>query len=556
MTTHNLQPAQPLIRRYLFVAAALLAAVYLACVNDRWYPTPDSALYAGLGRSLAEGRGYVFNGGVDNTATPGLPAVIAAARLLTGGDGWWVCNLFITASGLAALLFIRAVLRKLLPADAPPSTNSSPSPPTSRLRDTIASPAPAKLSADLATLMLAGSFLFFEHSHYILTDIPLVALAWAAFYAALRATHGHWAWLALAAGLCVAAMTIRAPMAPFLALLATGLVFGPLPCGTVREGKLSSPHAGETPAPRAARRRWFAAAVLLAATAVPFAFWYVLGRSIGPLPYVESATRLTAGFFARAGEAAWAQAGVMSTFLIGVPSMPWLGLILWPVALLGLAVLWRGFWLGLLVLVPYTLFIAVIRAADNPDRFMLPVAPLVYLGLTQGVWSLATAAGHLARARRNHATTALIVLTAAILLANVVPMAKLVHRMAWLAHTDRYDTEAKRGFVGEHKKVAELLANELPEEGRFLATRGPGRIVYYYSGRPFITPPPHNDGLLGPDDAQELWNLWQANPDIRIAVLPWHGRQKHHAYTARIAELFASERELHRGNTMIVFERR
>jgi hypothetical protein len=46
-------------RWWLFGAAALL---YVAGFNGQWRVSPDSALYASLGRSLAEGLGYTYQG--------------------------------------------------------------------------------------------------------------------------------------------------------------------------------------------------------------------------------------------------------------------------------------------------------------------------------------------------------------------------------------------------------------------------------------------------------------------------------------------------------------
>jgi len=601
-------------RRWLILVAALLAAGYLVCVNDRWFPTPDSALYAGLGRSLAEGGGYVFNGGPDNTVTPGLPVVIAAARWLTGSDGWWLCNLFITASGLAALGFIRASLRRLMGGSERRMGVS----PVLRSRDAIASPVPAELSADLATLMLAGSFLFFEHAHYLLTDVPFIALAWAAFYTALRAAGGHVAWLALTIALGAAAITVRAPMVPFLALLAGGLALQ------------SPPHLGP------ARRRRLAAGVLLAATLTTAAGWFFWGRSMGSLPYVESATQYAAAFSERAAGVAWALSGNMSTLLIGVRDLPGLGTAGWAVALLGLVVLWRrGQRMGLLVLVPYTLLIAVSRRAEIPDRYFLPVAPLILLGLAQGAWSLTMLAARLAaRTQRKHhaaqgrsvlpkgevffhhrgtentekdigdlnditnskpvsnpqrpslrlcasvvkknsplerterpcnatrtASVVLMVLTAAVILANSVPAVKLGKQLAYLARTDRYDAEAQHGDLGERVTVARLLERELPGDGQFLAERGPGRIVHYVARRTFVPLPLQPGDPLDADAADQFWTFWQTNPDLPIAVLPWPrpprpGKPpRNPEYAARLLERFGDHRELHRGNTMIVFRR-
>jgi len=546
-TTSRITPRQ---RRWLWLVAAVLVVAHLACVNNQWYPSPDSALYVALGRSIAEGDGYVFNGQVDNTVTPGLPIVIAGARLFTGGEGWWLCNALITATGFVALGYIWAVLRRLLPSD------TGAWPPPARPREALLSLAPAPLAAAITTLMLAGSHLFFLHAHYLLTDVPFIALAWAALYAALRASRGHVAWLAVTVLLSVAAMTIRAPMVPFLSLLAVGVALQPLP--------------GPVPSP--AWRRWLAGGVLLAGTLGTVAFWYVWGRSMGPLPYVESASQNAAAFSTRVAGAAWALAGIMSTLLVSNTDVPWMGIIGWAVSMLGLAVLWRrGLRLGLLVVVPYTLFIAVTRREEIPERYLLPVAPLLYLGLVQGAWSIAMAVGHHARSRRQRGApsmaapdapitrTPLIVLfllLAIVLIPNAGRIGSLAYRMAYLAHTDSYDN-ARGGFIREHKEIAELT-RALPEDSPFIAPRGPGRIVHYYSRRPFLQLPLQIGESLDADTAQRFWAFWQGNPDIPLIVLPWPDQdrsEKFSDYTNRLSELFANQHELHRGKQSIVFER-
>ena len=528
----------------MYVVAGVLAVGYVVCVNDKWFPTPDSALYAGLGRSLAEGNGYVFNGVPDNTVTPGLPLVIAAARVLTGGDGWWLCNLFITASGLAALGFIRASLRRLMDG----SDRSEPMLAPPQWRSAIASPAPAMLTVDLATLMLAGSFLFFEHAHYLLTDMPFIALAWMALYTALRAMSGHAAWLALTAALSAAAITVRAPMLPFLILLAAGLAFQPLP--------------RRNPS----RRRWLAAGVLLAGTLIAAAVWFFWGRSMGSLPYVESASRYASEFFTRATGVAWALSAIMSTLMTGTHDLPWLGAAGWIVSLLGLAMLWRrGQRMGLLVLIPYTIAIAVSRRAGIPDRYFLPVAPFLLLGLAQGAWSLATLVGHLARAnpvKATHAATlTLLILTAALILSNSVRTVKLGKQFAYLAHTDRYETQAQRGDLWDRLQEAEQLARILPEDGLFIAERWTGRIVHYFCHRRFVPLPQLSGEPLDAAAADRFWDFWEQNPDVPVAVLPWPkpsppGKPPNRPeYAARLTERFANQPELYRGRTTIIVGR-
>ena len=140
-----LPPDQPAARRRRWTILGILSVlvVYLAGVTADWWPTPDSALYLGLARSLAEGQGYRFNGELHSLVTPGFPAMLAALQLAFGFS-YLVPNIFICLCGLLALLFIWLSMRRLADPRA----------------------------AALVTLAAALSYAHFHFSHLILTDVP------------------------------------------------------------------------------------------------------------------------------------------------------------------------------------------------------------------------------------------------------------------------------------------------------------------------------------------------------------------------------------------------
>jgi 4-amino-4-deoxy-L-arabinose transferase-like glycosyltransferase len=84
-------------RRRALVLAIVVVLQFFLVVNSSWKATPDSALYLELGESLAEGRGYVFNGEPHTYVPPGFPAIIAVAARLFGES-------FLTYRMLMALL--------------------------------------------------------------------------------------------------------------------------------------------------------------------------------------------------------------------------------------------------------------------------------------------------------------------------------------------------------------------------------------------------------------------------------------------------------------------
>ena len=145
----------------LVTTCAVAAALYLAGVANRWEPTPDSALYLSLARSLERGQGYTFNGQPDNTVTPGLPWVLAAMRRAFGPE-FLAPNLFVVLCALGALaLAYRSI---------------------SILSD--------RRTALAATIGTAASYVYFFNAHCVLTDLPFTLLFWALFYCSLRVARG------------------------------------------------------------------------------------------------------------------------------------------------------------------------------------------------------------------------------------------------------------------------------------------------------------------------------------------------------------------------------
>ncbi|MBM4326237.1 MAG: glycosyltransferase family 39 protein [Deltaproteobacteria bacterium] len=71
-------------RKVGIALTACVIAQFLLIINGSWTATPDSALYLSLARSLASGRGYMFNGEPHTLVPPGFAAVLAGASALFG----------------------------------------------------------------------------------------------------------------------------------------------------------------------------------------------------------------------------------------------------------------------------------------------------------------------------------------------------------------------------------------------------------------------------------------------------------------------------------------
>ena len=95
-------------RRWLLVLIPLL---YLAAFNGQWRVNPDSALYASLGKSLALGEGYTYQGERHTWVEPGLPWIISLGFRVGGVGVFWPAMLVLLGFALLALwLFYRLMV--------------------------------------------------------------------------------------------------------------------------------------------------------------------------------------------------------------------------------------------------------------------------------------------------------------------------------------------------------------------------------------------------------------------------------------------------------------
>lgn len=103
--------------RHRFFYLAVLVLFYLAGFNGTWRPEPDSALYLSIGRNLAQGEGYTYNGVPHALAYPGMPYLHAVIFRLTGLSTEWPALLVMLLFSLAALALMYRLF--LLHSDRP-----------------------------------------------------------------------------------------------------------------------------------------------------------------------------------------------------------------------------------------------------------------------------------------------------------------------------------------------------------------------------------------------------------------------------------------------------
>jgi hypothetical protein len=432
----------------LFVA---LAAVYLAAVNGSWAMRPDSALYLGLGRSLAEGRGMEFNGGQWWALPPVLPMLVAACRWVD--PGYFLPNLIMHLAALAAVAVSVAAIRELA-QDLPEAMQ--------------------KHFVVAAALTIGFSAGLFVHVSLILTDVPFLLLISIATYAFLRGGRGHWGWYFLGAAALLVASWTRLPGVIF----AAGLVLAVL-LDLSREGY---------------RRRALAAVGAGAIVLAGFAAWYFLVRTRGDPGTIDQVAAVTGERFNVFSPAKWpalmqAVANFPAALASAITDQKLEG---WHFNLLPTAVLLVGLWTLLrrrqmLVLVPVALyvgFLIVLSPSSVAPRYFLPIMPMLVYGLLVGAQTLRLALESLTR-RPAWPGWALAVVVAACVGTSAPKIAREIY---WMRHPQFYAVY-DGGKWSDFRNVSAVLRERGRPEADAVVASQP-TIVHHLSGLRVAAGPP------------------------------------------------------------------
>jgi hypothetical protein len=100
--------------RYRRVVYALLIGTLVVSFNGVWRIGLDSALYRGIGHSLAAGEGFKFAGDLDTHAYPGLPIVLASFERVFGQTVVPVLVLMVLLAGVT-LRMIESLVKLRFP---------------------------------------------------------------------------------------------------------------------------------------------------------------------------------------------------------------------------------------------------------------------------------------------------------------------------------------------------------------------------------------------------------------------------------------------------------
>jgi len=491
-------------RRWHLIAVALsVAAVYLVGVTDQWWPTSDSALYQGLGRSLIRGEGYRFNGQVNNDVTPGMPLILGALRAVFG-EGFLAPSLFVTLCGLISLYLVYVTL--------------------ARLTD--------RRMALAVVLGTAACYKYFHYSHLILTDAVFSALFWALAYVSLRFLRGGSAWLLAAVGLAVAAVTVRAPGL---------LIIGPFAVGVVVHRGCSS----------GLLKRLAGGAAILGAVGAAAVVFYLLARAVSdkmPL-YVSARVRETDVLI---------RLQALASGLYGLPTelsraytaqrMPFLGVAFCLLAVLGMLHLSRKG--NNLASATCLLFVVGSGFLAGPGsiraRYMMAISPMFLFLMIDGLCRLVELA-HRWRPKPAEPRAFLIATTVFLFCVITTNLPKILRDAvyhAYAAHTGRYYEVLRDGQFIDLLPVASLLRERFGP-GAVVAARRDGAPVLHFLSECRTVPFRKTKRQTGAD-AEALYSDLSAGDDIRAVVT--EARKAAEPFRRRLGELLSS------GGATVIYE--
>ena len=497
----------PVRRGYLLGAAAVLIIVYLAGVTGRWWPTPDSATYLGLGRSLAEGEGYRFNGQTHTTFPPGLPGILAVLHR-TFGEGYWAPNLFMALCGLGALVAAYRAMRRL------------------------ASPEVA-----LAVVLATGlCFPYYSASHRILSEAPFTLAFWVLVCAATSAARGGRAGLVAAAILAPVCVALRLPGA---------LLVGSLALGIVLDRSLHDPAA-----PRRVRRRLLVAGVIVGAIAsAGAAFVLAVTIATGEAPGYATLIAPILGVgprrtLARLAHSAAALPGALAEIFTSQDGLRPVGAAAGVLIVVGMVRLWwGGRRLAPTVLLLYPLGLALCLGPFGiRPRYFVPMLPLIFHAALTGGWTCLALAARLRRrplAPRG-AVIATVALVALVLASNAPRIARSAFYYSALSWSPDYYQKFRRGRYAPLFVAADLARLRCPPGGMTAADRETVAELHYLTRRR-IRPLP-SAGRQTERDAERLLRAATRTPPADLILLDTKGWNE--PFRARVTGALLADRSL------------
>jgi len=476
-----------LCRRRVLVWS-LIVLVYLIGVCPMWWPTSDSALYLSLSHSLAEGKGFVYNGKEHALVTPGLPLVLAGLERALG-PGYWAGNLFTALCGLGAVAMVYLSVRRL--SD-----------------DSI---------AFVVAVVTALSYPFYSNSHRILTQIPFALVFWSMFYACLRRWEGS-AWWGVAVGLLsLLSIVIRAP----------GLLLaGPLGVGLFFNGDRSG---------GARRLRWCSVAMLgpmfiIGGTMLAIS-WISSGHLPGYLTYAFGVLGGggVGGRVSAVGQAAARLPDVVTKLLVGQRGLLPLGVLAGGVIVAGMVHLWRSEQRYIAIFAALSLAAYLMMGPDMiGTRYFLTLMPIY---IYAGVQGLCLCVRWVCRRRQRRCAPATYlravgIFAAFCLVCNIPKVLRNSVYYSYAAWTqpDTYYHVTRSEKYADFFAIAEALKTQPPPHAKVGGPKDGERVIHHLSGRIVLPYTPAKQERDSAGEAERIIDFVRSHPEIRYFVFDVRGR--------------------------------
>jgi len=427
---------EPRRRSVVLWFALAIVVLYAAGVNGYWRFQRDSALYMGLGRTLAETGEFAFNDRPHKLAPPGLPVVLAGVYA-TCGESFLAMNLLVTTMGLGCIALAWLIFRRM-------------------------GLTPRQLAACL--LLFGFSRTLYFYSTHVMSDVPFLLVALAALYCGMRAREDEgrttWAWATGAALAGVAACSIR-PIGPAVPIALVAALW-------LRRGGW---------------QRWkhnIAASLLVAGPALLYTLlweWRCSQVTGGAHPpaiqafIVERLATLPLWILSRVPDLIVATGEVVLGKDAGLAG----GIPICILVAVGLVQsVRRRFW----ALTVYGLLCTAATLVGAPgDRYLLPALPALLVWLVLGadgvIYWLADVRRKMPRAKLERVARVLLVL---VVLLNVGRIGKVVVE----ARSSYPWVVMGRDNAVSYRKLTDWLRDEAPP--RVLVLSPEGRLIHYFSG--------------------------------------------------------------------------
>lgn len=386
LTTGSLDGVAERLKKARRYAIAVIVAWFAIAISPAWLPTPDSALYLMLGRSLAQGHGYALDGHPHTYVPPGFPYFLAGLERI--GLGNMLClNIAMASIGGLTVWVTYLLISELA----------------------------SRPVAVLMACLLGLNSLLHVMSTLQLSDMPFTLLVLAGLLGLVRGLRGRkWA-LELGALAILASCWVRMAGAALVVACAVGLMVQPRSTSRLRV-------AGNS-------------AALLVGLAVTLSIFFAqyqnslrAEHSLPPASYmagVQSLLHLPLGaLVSRTLGNLYESAVELPRFLTGMKGNPIaaLAICLLPVVVgLGRRLLNREF---LLALAAGGYAGGIVLNLPAGARYLLPVAPLLLLYYLEGLSILLDWHSRI----RPHAPAILVVVLAAFVGFNAVKGVYVFHK--------------------------------------------------------------------------------------------------------------------------------